>query len=196
MDSKETKDVSNVIEMKDYREKAEVSPLFHIVSMNIRHCQDICSWSYEPPYDIYQWSSWAEMEKEEEEFGDRQIRETQYVSVLNDEGLLVGFAQLFPLTGVTRLGLGMRPELCGYGYGAEFVRCIVEEAKRRRPGDEIDLEVLEWNVRARKTYEKAGFAVTDWYERPTPKGPMKFYCMVHGADPACFEIDEGGTIKE
>jgi [ribosomal protein S18]-alanine N-acetyltransferase len=154
---------------------------FRIVPMNIRHCQDICSWTYDPPYDIYQWSSWARMEEEGDEFGDNQIRETQYVSVLDEEETLIGYAQLFPLAGVTRLGLGLRPELCGHGIGPAFVRCIVEEARRRRPEDEIDLEVLVWNHRARKAYAKAGFAVTDSYERPTPKGPMEFLCMVYGA---------------
>lgn len=153
---------------------------FRMEPMNIRHCQDICTWTYEPPYDIYQWSSWAQMEESAEEFGDKEIRETQYVSVLDDEtGLLVGYAQLFPLTGVTRIGLGMRPELCGHGMGAAFVRFIAEEARRRRPADEIDLEVLVWNERARKAYAKAGFTVTDEYERPTPSGSKLFYCMVY-----------------
>lgn len=156
-------------------------PRFRIVPMNIRHCQDICTWTYEPPYDIYQWSSWAQMEEDGDEFGDRQIRETQYVSVLDGEGTLIGYAQLFPLQGVTRLGLGLRPELCGRGLGPAFVRCIVEEARSRRPDDEIDLEVLVWNHRARRAYAKAGFVVTDRYERPTPKGPMEFLCMVHGS---------------
>lgn len=153
----------------------------HVVPMNIRHCQDICTWVYEPPYDIYQWNAWAQMEEDAEEFADQEIRETQYISVMSEEGLLVGYAQLFPLVGVTRLGLGMRPELCGQGLGAEFVRAIVQEARSRRPDDEIDLEVLAWNERAKRAYEKAGFAETDRYERPTPMGPMEFICMVHGA---------------
>lgn len=155
---------------------------FRVVPMNIRHCQDICTWEYEPPYDIYQWSSWSQMEEEAEEFGDDEIRATQYICVLDEEDTLIGYAQLFPLVGVTRLGLGMRPELCGQGLGTEFVQCIVDEARRRRPDDEIDLEVLEWNHRARKAYYKAGFRETDRYERPTPKGPMEFLCMVYGAE--------------
>lgn len=157
-----------------------ISLSYLMVPMNIRHCQDICSWAYEPPYDIYQWSSWSQMEEEAEEFGDREIRETQYVSVLDeDSGLLVGYAQLFPLVGVTRLGLGMRPELCGQGLGPSFVRFIAEEAKKRRPDNEVDLEVLAWNTRAQKAYAKAGFVITDRYERPAPGGSMEFFCMVY-----------------
>lgn len=151
-----------------------------IVPMNIRHCQDICTWTYEPPYDLYEWSSWAQMEQEEQEFADQEIREAQYISILEKASdCLVGYAQLFPLNGVTRLGLGMRPELCGLGMGSSFVRFIAEEAQRRRPADEIDLEVLTWNIRAQKAYQRAGFVITDEYERPTPKGVMNFYCMVY-----------------
>lgn len=160
------------------------APSFLAVPMNIRHCQDICTWIYEPPYDIYHWSSWSHMEENGEEFGDTQIRETQYISILDQQTqLMVGYAQLFPLEGVTRLGLGMRPELCGHGIGPSFVRFVAEEARRRRPQDEIDLEVLVWNDRARKAYVRAGFVVTDEYERPSPTGIMPFYCMVYQAQP-------------
>lgn len=159
--------------------KQETYP-FQIVPMDIHHCQDICTWVYEPPYDIYEWSSWAQLERNAEEFGDSQIRETQYIAILDAHTqLLIGYAQLFPLANVTRLGLGMRPELCGQGIGSPFVRFIAEEARRRRPQDEIDLEVLAWNHRARKAYAKAGFIVADRYKRPTPKGTMDFLCMVY-----------------
>ena len=90
-----------------------------------------------------------------------------------------GFAQLFPMEGVTRLGLGMRPDWCGLGMGKRFVQSIVAEARRRRPEDEIDLEVLAWNERAIRTYRNAGFQLTDTYERMTPTGKALFHCMVY-----------------
>lgn len=155
---------------------------FELVPMNIRHCQEICNWRYEPPYDIYHWNEWDRMEAEEEEFGHSSIRETQYAAVLDEEGRLAGYAQFFPLVGTTRLGLGMKPELCGLGMGADFVRAIVAEAKIRAPEDEIDLEVLVWNLRARKAYEQAGFRITDRYQRNSPKGTLDVYCMVYEGD--------------
>lgn len=117
------------------------------------------------------------MLSEQEEFADPKLREEQYRAVLDEEGVLWGFAQFFPIVGVTRLGLGMRPDFCGLGYGIDFVRAIAAEAKRKAPSNEIDLEVLTWNIRAFRVYQKAGFVHTDTYDRMTPTGKASFYCM-------------------
>lgn len=139
--------------------------MYHIRPMTEQDAEKICNWRYDPPYDFYNWPSWSDMQRDRHEFGDSQLRTEQYAAVCNAEtGKLVGFAQFFPLTGVTRLGLGMRPDLCGYGQGAAFAKAIAEEALRRRPTDEIDLEVDVWNERARRAYERAGFVVTDTYQ--------------------------------
>jgi ribosomal protein S18 acetylase RimI-like enzyme len=152
--------------------------LFTLTPMTEEHGRAICSWSYPAPFDIYNWPSWEDMVKHEKEFADPHIRQEQYCAVLDANAELCGYAQFFPIVGVTRLGLGLRPDLCGKGYGVAFVRAIVKEAYRRSPGNEIDLEVLVNNRRAIRTYEKAGFAITDSYERLTPDGMNSFYCMV------------------
>ncbi|WP_106769497.1 GNAT family N-acetyltransferase [Paenibacillus faecalis] len=151
----------------------------YAVPMNSNHAAEICSWTYPPPYNIYGWLPWEQMKELAIEFGDPEIRKQQYLSILDEKQRLWGFAQLFPLEGVTRLGLGMRPEWCGLGMGKQFVESIVTEARRRRPDDEIDLEVLTWNKRAIRTYVKAGFEITDTYEKMTPTGKDLFYCMVY-----------------
>jgi len=157
-------------------------PVFAVGPMTEEHAMEICRWRYEPPYDMYNWDSWSNMVKTGYEFANPDIRRQQYRSVTAEGYGLCGFAQLFPMINVTRLGLGMRPDLCGKGYGASFVRAIVRTAQREAPGKEIDLEVITTNIRAIKTYEKAGFIITDQYEKPTEKGTLGFYCMVY--DPA------------
>ncbi|TDF92141.1 GNAT family N-acetyltransferase [Paenibacillus piri] len=149
-----------------------------IVPLIEDHCRDICTWSYPPPYDVYNWRPWETMLSEQEEFADPELREKQYRAVVDEQGFLLGFAQFFPMQGVTRLGLGMRPDLCGQGLGVEFVRAIAAEAKQKAPANEIDLEVLSWNIRAFRVYRKAGFVHTDTYDRMTPTGRNLFYCMV------------------
>lgn len=161
------------------RNHSRSRPHFRLAPMSMEHCRAICAWRYEPPYHVYQWEAWEKIHETGYEFGDAAIREAQYASVLDENGELAGFAQFFPLEGVTRLGLGMRPDLCGRGFGPAFVSAIVEEARKRRPHDEIDLEVLVWNERARIAYERAGFAITDRYERNTPAGIAEFYCMAY-----------------
>ena len=152
---------------------------FHVVPMEIRHAEDICQWIYEPPYNIYGWQPWEQMHDLGIEFGDPELRSQQYVSVVNDHKALCGFAQLFPMEGVVRLGIGMNPDLCGQGLGKSFVNAVVDLALKRYPDWEVDLEVLTWNQRAIKTYRKCGFTITDTYERRTPTGDKPFYCMVY-----------------
>jgi [ribosomal protein S18]-alanine N-acetyltransferase len=143
--------------------------------------QELCSWCYTHPYDLYNWPEWETMLQEESEFADPFIRSEQYAAVLDEHNRLCGFAQFFPIVGVTRLGLGLRPDLCGKGkgLGTYLIKLLVQEAKRRAPQHEIDLEVLVWNKRAIRTYEKAGFTITDTYTRNTPTGIAEFHCMVY-----------------
>jgi ribosomal-protein-alanine N-acetyltransferase len=152
---------------------------FLCAPLHIEHAQVICTWRYSKPYDLYNWPSWLDMQANGFEFGDAQIRTKQYIAVLNNQdGMLLGFAQLFPMLGVTRLGLGLHPAYCSQGIGSEFTKAIVQEAQQRAPENEIDLEVLSWNIRAFKAYQKAGFVHTDTYERSTPQGIAEFHCMV------------------
>ncbi|WP_411348633.1 GNAT family N-acetyltransferase [Paenibacillus sp. WLX2291] len=156
-----------------------LTPPFAVTPMTEAHAADICTWVYEAPYDIYGWMPWEQMKQLEVEFGDPQLRCQQYASVMDADGVLCGFAQFFPLEGTIRLGVGMRPDLCGNGYGEHFVRVITQEAITRQPEAEIDLEVLTWNQRAIRTYQKADFHITDTYDRRTPDGMKPFYCMVY-----------------
>ena len=143
------------------------------------HAAELCDWRYDAPYDIYNWPAWADMKKDGIEFGDPVLRVNQYASVLAPGGLLIGFAQFFPLgTSILRLGLGLRPDLCGQGLGRLLVRTVAEEALRRLPDAEVDLGVLAWNERAIRTYEKAGFRIEDTYIRPVKDGLQECHCMV------------------
>jgi RimJ/RimL family protein N-acetyltransferase len=154
-----------------------------IQPMEMEHAKQICEWQYESPYDLYHWPSWDIMQQNGIEFGDPVLRRMQYASVLNRGQELIGFAQFFPIVGVTRLGLGLHPALCGRGIGTDFTRLITREAIHRAPKNSIDLEVLTWNVRAIRTYERAGFIVDDTYVRQTPEGPAEFHCMVYQSSP-------------
>lgn len=160
------------------RNRAAAAP-YTVTPLDERLAEQLCSWRYEPPFDFYNWSTWAEMKQEGREFGDPVIRAMQYGAVLDAAGVFVGFAQFFPLLGVTRLGLGMRPDLCGQGQGHSFITAIVQEARRRAPGDEIDLEVHVWNTRAIKVYRNAGFVISDTYERHSTQGTALVHCMIY-----------------
>ncbi len=145
------------------------TPEWAIVPLTENHGIEICGWIYPAPFDLYK----------QAEFTDPAIRESQYAGVVDSSESLCGFVQFFPLVGVTRLGLGLRPDLVGQGNGPHLLRLAVKEAKKRAPGNEIDLEVLVWNERAIKAYTKAGFTITDTYVKGTASGPAEFHCMVY-----------------
>ncbi|CAM3912176.1 GNAT family N-acetyltransferase [Cohnella lubricantis] len=170
------------MEQKQIQEKPRAQkalPEFRIGPMTEEDAARICDWRYPPPYDKYRWPSWERMKFEEREFGDPDIRERQYASVRDGGGELIGYVQFFPMAGVVRLGLGLRPDCCGLGWGPAFASATAAEAARRAPGAEIDLEVESWNRRAIRAYEKAGFAATDRYDRQSAHGIVSILCMVY-----------------
>jgi ribosomal protein S18 acetylase RimI-like enzyme len=140
----------------------------------------LCEWRYPPPYDIYNFPTWEHMLTYEQEFADPHIREQQYLAICDISGELSGYAQLFPLAGWTRLGLGLHPDLCGQGLGRTFLRTIVHTAQQQKTSNQIDLEVLTWNSRAIALYEANGFIIEDTYSRPYGNGRLgQFHCMVY-----------------
>ncbi len=142
------------------------------------HAQAICNWRYPPPYDIFNRTSWQQLEAAEVDLGDSVTRSAQYLSIIDRSGQLCGFVQLFPLVGTMRLGIGLRPDLCGQGMGAELMQRLIQEARRRAPGQHIDLEVPQWNARAIKTYQRAGFVISDSYPLKIGSQWQHVYCMV------------------
>lgn len=154
----------------------------HLHPMTEQEARTVSEWRYPPPYDVYRWPAWADMLRDGREFADADIRREQYIAVrdadnaANDE--LIGYVQLFPLDRAIRVGIGLRPDLCDKGLGPAIIKLAVAEAARRKPGAEIDLEVEQWNKRAIRAYEKAGFKVTDQYSRRATHGIVYIYCMV------------------
>jgi ribosomal-protein-alanine N-acetyltransferase len=154
------------------------SPTFILEDMTEEDGQAVCDWRYPPPYERYRWPSWETMVEHKREFGDPEIRKRQYKAVRNEQNELIGYVQFFPLDRTVRVGLGLKPDCCDKGYGPAVIRKAVEEARLRQPAAEIDLEVEQWNRRAIRAYQKAGFVVTDQYERKATHGTVFVFCMV------------------
>jgi ribosomal-protein-alanine N-acetyltransferase len=138
----------------------------------------ISTWQYPAPYNLYLWPLWETMVQQGLEFGDPHIRQTQYQAVHDKHKQLVGFIQFFPIGLTLRLGMGLKPDCCDQGWGSTLTLLAVEEARRRLPGAEIDLEVEQWNTRAIRAYERAGFIITDAYDRQAAQGTVSVFCMV------------------
>ncbi|MCI3926843.1 GNAT family N-acetyltransferase [Paenibacillus sp. TRM 82003] len=136
--------------------------------MTPARAEAIASWRYPAPYERYAFEHWDALVAEGRQLADPELRERQFRCVLEADELC-GFLQWFPLTAeegpdLVRLGLGLRPDLCGQGRGAGFASFVAAETARLHPGRLIDLEVAASNRRAIRAYERAGFRVVDEYE--------------------------------
>jgi ribosomal-protein-alanine N-acetyltransferase len=110
-------------------------------------------WRYEPPYDFY------------DDDGRPVKNPERFVSVRDDAGELIGFFYFERRGDTVFYGLGLRPDQTGQGRGQEFVQLGIDLARRRFGTRRIVLDVAEFNRRATKVYERAGFRVTGRHTR-------------------------------
>lgn len=134
---------------------------FYIREMNEIFATDILGWKYEEPYDFYNNDLCDESLKE--------ILESPYYAIVNDKEELVGFfctgtsAQVpigrnygAYLDEYIDVGIGMKPELTGKGYGSEFFSFILNQLQQENQSS-LRLTVATFNTRAIHLYEKLGF---------------------------------------
>lgn len=147
----------------------------------------IADWEYEPPYTMYnlRGSPLAIIE----------FLTGPYFSVRR-EGRLVGFycfgqaarvkhrdsERYYRDTSFLDIGLGLRPDLCGQGYGLGFLTCGMAFARMHFGAERFRLTAVAGNLRAIKVYQRAGFRELGRFARQASGGPMEFVVMTF--DPA------------
>ena len=81
-------------------------------------------------------------------------------------------------------GLGLRPDLTGQGLGVEFFVAGLDLARERYRPRRIFLHVAEFNERARRVYERAGFRVVSSHVRRFERfGDVPFLTMADAPTP-------------
>jgi len=119
---------------------------------------EILNWRYESPYDFYN--------NEVSEEGIREFLTYPYITIVDEHKNLIGFYCTGQAARVPKghefnvyqeafldIGLGMKPDLTGKGYGSEFLSFILAQIKE----DSLRLTVAKFNKRAIRLYEKFGF---------------------------------------
>lgn len=130
-------------------------------------------WHYPAEYSFY------DLQEDPEDYAeilDPKARGNQYYQVI-DDNQLVGYFVLEESQGVLNLGLGLRPDLTGQGFGSSFLNLILAYARENYPVQTIRLGVAAFNLRAQKLYQKAGFHTTREYLQETNGGHYPFIEM-------------------
>ena len=103
------------------------------------------AWRYPPPYDFY------------DDDGIPPNNPELFYEAHDEGGALVGFYFFGPRQKGLFYGLGLRPDLTGHGLGREFVDAGIAFAEKRFGRTRLVLDVAEFNERAIRVYERAGF---------------------------------------
>jgi [ribosomal protein S18]-alanine N-acetyltransferase len=114
---------------------------------------EIATWRYEPPYDFYD--------------GDPEpvLNPERFFQVLDANEDVIGFLYFEQRENTLEYGLGLRPDLTGKGLGLEFFCAGLRFGRDRYRPTRVITNVAEFNERARKVHERAGFRVTGRREK-------------------------------
>ena len=148
-----------------------IKPLpFTFQPMDKASARAISEWRYDAPYDIYNIAS-DNVEKEMQLFLDPQ---NAYHTITDEQGDLVAYCCFGPDGQVSGgdysaaaldIGLGARPDLTGQGRGLTYVNAVLHFARRAFPPTAFRVTVAEFNQRARRVWEKAGFRPVQAFQR-------------------------------
>jgi ribosomal-protein-alanine N-acetyltransferase len=132
----------------------------YIEKTNSTDASEILRWKYSEPYNFYN----NELSPET----IHEMLDDSYYSVFDLDKGLVGFFCVGSSAQVPNgfytysehfidLGLGMRPELTGKGYGSAFFTIILHFINKTYGEIALRLTVAKFNQRAIHLYEKHGF---------------------------------------
>jgi ribosomal-protein-alanine N-acetyltransferase len=146
----------------------------HFEPMTQEEAEAIADWRYEPPYDFYD---------AREDDGDLALllsaerRAGRTFAAKDGSGAVVGFFSYGPEDDAIVVGLGLRPDLTGRGFGAAFVAAGLDFALARFAPRRFRLSVATFNERAITVYERAGFLRTREFDHETNGGVFRFVEM-------------------
>lgn len=134
-------------------------------------------WHYDGEYSFY------DMENDQEDYDEiitPELRKDHYFEVLADNGQLTAFFCLDPIedkNDQVEVGLGMAPGLTGHGLGTKLMQMIEDYVKQTGKYRKIILAVAEFNKRAQKVYQRAGYRITGSEDEASNGGIYQFVLM-------------------
>ena len=150
--------------------------MFSIRKLRKKDAVEICGWRYDAPYDVYDYPDWKKIKRDGWGISRWLTRRAEFYAVTADTRLC-GFFRLVDCGDHIMLGLGLRPDLCGRGLGQELVSLALDTARSLYGGMPVRLDVRDFNLRARKCYERMGFREIDRYADTVLTDTVTFILM-------------------
>ena len=138
-----------------------------------QYAREICGWRYPGEYAVYNFSNWETVQKNGWDLSVKEKREAEYIAVLR-KGELIAYGRISSALEVTYIGIGLKPQYCGQGFGAAIMNLLINSAKERLPDQIIAVEVRSFNQRALACYTKIGFKEKNKYRKKTQLGEAEF----------------------
>lgn len=130
----------------------------------------ITGWRYEPPYDVYNLPHPPDA-ADLQYFLDPK---NAFYCITDDTDEVLAFCSFGPdgqvpggdySSPALDIGLGIRPDLTGQGRGSTFVKAALDFARRTFTLPMFRVTVAEFNQRALRVWEKAGFRRVQTFRR-------------------------------
>ncbi len=139
---------------------------------------EVAAWRYPPAYSFYD----ADADPNDlAELLDPSEWGRRYFAADEMEGhTLAGFLMVKLHGLVAEIGLGLRPDLTGRGFGESFLRTCLRFASAALGATSYTLAVAAFNQRAITVYERAGFQEVERFEHVTNGGLHPFIRMTRG----------------
>jgi len=142
---------------------------YSISPLTQENAQRMINWHYDPPYDYYDLAP--------EHIPGLLNPDYHYHQVLNQSGELDGFCcfgeDARVLGGVYSereprvldIGVGLKPELTGQGFGKDFGAAVLNYARDTYQPEIYRVTIADFNQRSLKTFQSLGFSIRDNFTR-------------------------------
>jgi len=138
--------------------------------MDEASARSILNWRYQEPYALYN-AAPDEIDVGMQAFLDPN---NAYYTITDEHGDLVAYCCFGPEAQVPGcdygpdaldIGMGLRPDLTGQGQGITYVNAVLDFARRTYAPTAFRVTVVEFNARALRVWEKAGFRPVQTFQR-------------------------------
>jgi [ribosomal protein S18]-alanine N-acetyltransferase len=155
--------------------KKEREKMSYIIKqMSQQDVASVISWKYTGIYSFYN------MDEDPEdlyEFREEAANNPHYWSVYHLDQLIGFFSYVLKSGNQVEIGLGMSPVLVGNGHGYEYLKAGIEKAIELYRPLSLVMSVADFNERAIKVYQRAGFQKIDSFQQHTNGGVYPFIKM-------------------